>query len=344
MKIIVNPHSIALDKTPVNELELNVTKCEFEFAEEITDDYVKEAYFTLDNGDTYKQIIINNECDIPGEVLEKKGGIELGVVAYLVENETEIKRYNPSPAYFDTWVGSLRDAENSEPITPTDKEQIEQMLTNINITADKEGRITTITITNKDGVTQEVTLEDGKNIEYNWQGTQLGIRQEGESQYQYVDLKGEKGDAGAIKMQIVAELPQTGSDDTIYLVPLEHPDIQGNNYAEYVWVNNAWELLGKIGVQVDLTDYVKNTDYATSSKGGVVKISTTNGVEVGSSGNLLGHGFTYIDYQNAPAYSLVAKSTLENVITGKDLTTKTYVDGLVGDINTALDTINGEVI
>lgn len=35
---------------------------------------------------------------------------------------------------------------------------------------------------------------------------------------------------------------------------------------------------------------------------------------------------------------------LENVITGKDLTTKTYVDGLVGDIDTALDTINGEVI
>lgn len=127
MKIIVNAHKCIIDKTPVNELEINITKCEFEFAEEITSEFVKEAYFTL-NGATYKQIIVNDECDIPGEVLEKKGTIEIGVVAYLVEDEDTIKRYNPSPAYFNTWEGSLKDAENSEPITPTDKEQLWQAL------------------------------------------------------------------------------------------------------------------------------------------------------------------------------------------------------------------------
>ena len=36
----------------------------------------------------------------------------------------------------------------------------------------------------------------GKNLEFNWNGTQLGIRQEGQSAYQYVDLKGSKGDKG----------------------------------------------------------------------------------------------------------------------------------------------------
>ena len=37
---------------------------------------------------------------------------------------------------------------------------------------------------------------DGKSLEFHWNGTQLGIRIEGETTYQYVDLKGEKGDKG----------------------------------------------------------------------------------------------------------------------------------------------------
>ena len=89
-------------------------------------------------------------------------------------------------------------------------------------------------------------------MEFNWRGTELGIRQEGQSQYQYVNLKGDKGDAGAIKMLIVNELPETGAEDTIYLVPLENPDVQGNNYAEYVYINGEWELLGRIGVEVKI--------------------------------------------------------------------------------------------
>ncbi|NLJ90722.1 MAG: hypothetical protein GX323_07450, partial [Clostridiales bacterium] len=36
----------------------------------------------------------------------------------------------------------------------------------------------------------------GKSIQYIWSGTQLGIRVEGESTYQYVDLIGPKGDKG----------------------------------------------------------------------------------------------------------------------------------------------------
>lgn len=127
MKVIVKPHNIQVITTPVNELEINVTKVEFEFSEEITNEFVKEAYFTLDNN-TYKKVIVNNECEIPNEVLTKVGTIELGVVAYLVENEEEIVRYNPKPGYFTSWEGSLKDAENSEPITPSEMEQFEQTL------------------------------------------------------------------------------------------------------------------------------------------------------------------------------------------------------------------------
>lgn len=36
----------------------------------------------------------------------------------------------------------------------------------------------------------------GKNLEFIWNGTQLGVKQEGEPTYTYVDLKGSKGDTG----------------------------------------------------------------------------------------------------------------------------------------------------
>ena len=132
MKIRVNPHNVKIIREqtePINEKEIKISKCEFEFDEEITNGFVKEAYFTL-NGKTYKQIIENNECDYPSEVLVQKGTLEIGVVAFLVENEEEIKRYNPSPDYFESWIGSLKDADNSSQPTPTEFEQLEQIVTN----------------------------------------------------------------------------------------------------------------------------------------------------------------------------------------------------------------------
>ena len=38
--------------------------------------------------------------------------------------------------------------------------------------------------------------DDGKSLEFNWQGTSLGVRKEGESTYSYTNLKGDKGDKG----------------------------------------------------------------------------------------------------------------------------------------------------
>lgn len=237
MKIIVSKHDLKIEKQIINEKEINITKCEFEFDEDITNDFVKDVYFTL-NDETYKiSNIQNNECDIPNEVLDKKGMVELGVVAYLIENEEYVKRYNPTSTFFPSERGSLKEEyENSEELTPTDKEQMEQAIQemetkvdNLDIDAEKEEHKTTITITKKDGTTKEVEVLDGEKGE-----------------------KGERGEPGAIKMIIVNELPQTGTEDAIYLVPLESPTEEDNNYAEYVYINNSWELLGKIGVSVEI--------------------------------------------------------------------------------------------
>ena len=400
MKLIVNPHKIEIEKTPVNEKEIDITKVQFEFAEEITNDYVKDAYFTY-NGTTYKVLINNNECSIPYEVLNKQGMVEIGVVAYLVEDETEIKRYNPSPVYISTLVGSLKDQyENTEPVTPSDKEQIEQLLqdglndieeaidraSNLDVDAEKVNKTTTITITKQDGTQETTEINDGIDgidgisLQYNWNGTNLGIKREDEQNYEYVNLKGDKGDAGSIKIIIVNELPLVGEDDTIYLMPYEDAE-QGNIYKEYIYINETWEELGSIPVEVDLSDYytksevnalipdqlsdlqddsthrlvtdtekttwnnkVGTTDYATNTTGGVIVSSGYYGIATNSNGTLYSQNLSYNDYLSKNANSFIGKGTLENVITGKDLTTKSYVDGLVGDINTALDTINNEVI
>lgn len=48
---------------------------------------------------------------------------------------------------------------------------------------------------------------DGKNFEFNWAGTQLGVRQQGDPSYSYVDLKGDPGDDGSVWHQISTSSP-----------------------------------------------------------------------------------------------------------------------------------------
>jgi len=163
MIVQVKPHEIIVNKIPVNELEVNVTKIQFEFDEAIPSNYVKKAFFT--NGNISKVIeLVSNECDIPNEVLQNRGQVRLGVIAYEVQDNTLIERFNPRPGYFAVLEGSMVEADNTEPITPTDKEQIEQMLANIDIDGEKVGKITTLTIRYKDGTSKAIEITDGISV------------------------------------------------------------------------------------------------------------------------------------------------------------------------------------
>ena len=214
MKIIVNKHNLTIEKEPINEKEINVSKVEFEFEEEMTNDFVKEAYFTT-NGQSFVRLIFNNECSIPYEVLEQESDIEIGVVVYKVENEETIIRYNPSPVYIHSLKGSLKDAKNSEPITPSEMEQYMQLLesgleevANVDIDVETTQVGADVSITNRNGTTKVAHIVngqdgvDGKNgfngvgLNYNWNGTSLGVKREDEQNYQYTNLKGDTGNSG----------------------------------------------------------------------------------------------------------------------------------------------------
>ena len=283
MKITVNPHKCSIDRSLVNEKEINVTKCEFEFSNEIPRNYVKEAYFTY-NGTTYKQILFNNECDFPPEVLEKKGQVEIGVVAYEVQEEEYIKRFNPSPAYFETWQGSLKDEfENSEEITPTDKEQIIGALNdgldridsaienvntaieeanNLDLDVSKEGKVATVTLTKKDASTKVVNINDGVSLQFMWNGTSLGIKTDDMQDYVFVDLQGRvgpmgpKGEAFQIKKTYA----------TIDLMIADYDNMEINDYV-MISGNIEEEDNAKLFVKTETVDPVYKWQYLADFSG-----------------------------------------------------------------------------
>ena len=85
---------------------------------------------------------------------------------------------------------------------------------------------------------------------------------------------------------------------------------------------------------------IQDTDYATSNKGGVIKSQASNNFSVNSGGTPYAENKTYEQYQAQGNSVFIGKGTLEAVITGKQLTDKTYVDGLVGDIESILEELD----
>ena len=245
MNIDVTKDSVIIlenSDTP-HENEYRITECHFNFDDFTNSFQVKRAIFTiLSTDEMYEIDIINNKCDIPAEVLKHEYEIvKLGVYGFNIdENDDLANRFSPSYAEFTVPTGSYEDgALSPEIITPTQYDLYSQALQeglnevndrldelvdtvdgkieeideaiqrteNIDIDAEKTGKITSITITRQDGTTKEVTLEDGMGLDYKWLGTSLGIKREDEQEYVYVDLQGPKGDAGAIHMIIVQTLP-----------------------------------------------------------------------------------------------------------------------------------------
>lgn len=130
----------------------------------------------------------------------------------------------------------------------TANEKIKEM-DNLNITTERVEDGVDIILTNKKGVTTRTEVKDGAP------GPQ-----------------GPQGEPGAVKMQVVDILPETGETDTIYLVKKDNPGEQ-NLYDEYVYANGAWEHIGD--TSVDLTDYYTKTE-TDAITGSLENLTTEN--------------------------------------------------------------------
>ena len=139
------------------------------------------------------------------------------------------------------------------------------------------------------------------------------------------------GDSCYGEMLVIPYVSQSGGNRVDYGAQLFFPngDETNKNCFWYRTINrNTWNSWVKVDpssylTSSSLTDYVKNTDYATSSKGGVLKIDNGLGTGVSNYGVLVGIDKTYSQYNSAYNDLFISKGTLENVITGKGLVSNT---------------------
>lgn len=117
------------------------------------------------------------------------------------------------------------------------------------------------------------------------------------------------------KLSIVETLPETGDKMTLYLVPKEGTN--NDVYDEYIWIEqtSTFEHLGTTAV--DLTNYVKNTDYAgtTTGSAGIVKCSSTFACGC-TNGYIQAMNIPTLErYNNLSQYAFIGKATLETALT-----------------------------
>ena len=119
-----------------------------------------------------------------------------------------------------------------------------------------------------------------------------------------VNIKGPKGDAGAVKFVYVTTLPASGAEDTFYVINTANPTAV-KKYDEYFYINSGWEKLGD-----DLSAFYNKTQIDsmfTDFTAGMINVAATEtnktynltGVENTGSAELHRTGISY--YKDATA-------------------------------------------
>ena len=150
----------------------------------------------------------------------------------------------------------------------TANEKIKEM-DNLNITTERVEDGVDIVLTDKKGNTTRTEVKDGAP------GPQ-----------------GPQGEPGAVKMQVVDTLPETGETDTIYLLKKEKPGVQ-NLYDEYVYTNSSWEHIGD--TSVDLSDYYTKEESDTKLNEKQDKLSPGDNITI-SEDNVISASGAKIDF------------------------------------------------
>lgn len=99
----------------------------------------------------------------------------------------------------------------------------------------------------------------------------------------------------SVRFELVNELPSTGENNIIYLVPSSNPKTR-NVKDEFIWINNAWEQIGS--TSIDLSDYVTTTQLNTA----LSNYTTTNQLNTLLNGYVQkeqGKGLSSNDYTTA---------------------------------------------
>ena len=126
-------------------------------------------------------------------------------------------------------------------------------------------------------------------------------------------------------IEVVNTLPVSDiSTTTIYLVPAQDPE-QGNYYEEYIYVNNAWELVGTTAV--DLTGYYTSAQVDTLL---AAKANTSSLATVATSG-------AYSDLSGKPTIDTALDTTSTNAVENRAVAGA--INGIRSDLQDKADII-----
>ena len=381
MKLIVGINKVTIDeKDKLNAGEYNIHDVEFEF-DSVYNDLVKKAVFS-NKEHNYLVSIENNRCVMPYEVLSTTGDVNIGVYAYEVDNDELVLRYSPTPAYVYVDLGSYKDSYDNYNVPTADV--VEQLEQEINDKQDKLVSGTNIKTINGETILGEgniviqsggADIEAGENINFtedqvtgktiinavdtiyddteiksditNLQNNKANISDipdvsnfitksvddlvnyyKKSETYTQTEVNQLIGAITTLNILVVQELPtQDISTTTIYLVP-KATSQTNNAYDEYIYVSNNWEKIGD--TEIDLTNYVQK-----SQTSGLIKNDGT----IDTNTYLTQHqDISGKEDKTNKVTSISSSSTDTQYPSAK------CVYDIVGDIATALNTINGENI
>lgn len=195
---------------------------ELVYADQIVNNEVILVGYEEDNGETTTYSLFGEEGDYTFEVAwYKDNGRITSVCDYITATKEQVivdgEVVEERITLFDSLLNTV--TEKIEQVN-TAIQEVNQAITetnNLNIDIVKPDRVATVTLTKKNGTTKTVDIRDGYDLEYDWNGTELGVKREDEPDYEYVELKGEKGDCyfatfeiidGRLKMNKPASLSQ----------------------------------------------------------------------------------------------------------------------------------------
>lgn len=325
MKITVNKDNVKIEEFDVvHEGEHRVNKCSFSFSEEYTEELVKKAIFTSQNS-SVEVAIINNECNIPTEILKARNIVLLGVYAYKVVDDKLDLRYSPSPDAFKVNSGSyIEGANESEEITPSQFEQYMQAmndgLNKVEESIKKMDEATSSATQLVDDINQK--LENGDFI--GPEGTQGPQGVPGNDGVGITTITSGQSSVEEDKTITPVTVNKTDGSSQIFKVEAKN-GLDGQNGQDgltpSIGQNGNWYLgdtdtgkpsRGEVGPSPDLSDYVKNTDYATATKAGVLKING-NAARISSDGVLSAAEVSEEQYKTTVNSIFISKGTLDNI-------------------------------
>lgn len=279
--------------------DYNSTKIVFEFNEEA----VGTKMFELKNPSgnlVYVDEIINNEVilvgteEVEGEeqiysLFDEEGDYTFEVSLYGADSKlTSVCDYITARK-----EQVIIDEKVVEEYIPTFELLLNQItekileVDNLDIDSEKVGNTATITITKKDGTTKETTISDGVNgvdgrdgrdgidgtngsdgvgLDYDWNGTSLGIKREDESEYDYVNLKGEQGSQGETGTagNGISNIQKTSTSGLIDTYTITYTNSNTDTFTVTNGVNGTNGTNGQDGyTPVRGVDYWTSSDIAT---------------------------------------------------------------------------------